>query len=411
MSLRRCACLTLFATLVGFALFYATEAVATSSRIRSLGGGGGYFEDDNNVLRWYGSLPEYGNLAVVELGTFDLDADDDDAWDERVSGQGGGFHVNFDQAGKWGTAAIYTQEDSPGWPNGGTPGGHFSALYGRRFGAFTPGLYFRGTSFTQTDATDDSPLLGLSEYLHDFGLGLRVDAAENVYFDLAGEIMNSQFDYIATGDAINDDDYTNTWDSYGLRARLFWRLSEKVAWVPLFDYYKDDRETFSVLMRDVAKLDAHLLRAGFGFNVFPDSDNMVLFSAEYRSGKENLDGVWSPAARYHTSRNEFFSLSTRFAVESRVVSWLTLRAGVAYHRIDDEYYRIRYVSNDDDEYVAQRSVRVEVPLSLGLGMAFGHFGADLVINGNTPFSLGYLFTGAAGSEIATFSSITLSYWF
>ena len=93
MSLRRCACLTLFATLVSFALICATEAVATSSRIRSLGGSGGYFEDDNNVLRWYGSLPEYGNLAVVELGTFDLDADNYEPWDGLVSGQGGGFHV------------------------------------------------------------------------------------------------------------------------------------------------------------------------------------------------------------------------------------------------------------------------------------------------------------------------------
>ncbi len=88
MSLRHCQCLTLIVVLVGLFLLPAADTLATSSRIRSLGGSSGYFEDDHNVLRWFGSLPEYGNLAVVELGTFDLDADDDDDdWSARVNGQ------------------------------------------------------------------------------------------------------------------------------------------------------------------------------------------------------------------------------------------------------------------------------------------------------------------------------------
>ena len=65
-------------------------------------------------------------------------------------------------------------------------------------------------------------------------------------------------------------------------------------------------------------------------------------------------------------------------VESRLLAWLTLRAGVEYRRSDTDQ-RLQPAPPGGDDQISHE-VHVDVPLNLGLGLHFGKFDADLVIN-------------------------------
>jgi hypothetical protein len=382
---------------------------ATSSRIRSLGGAGSFFEDDNNVLRWFGSVVDYPNLAVAELGQFDLDARDE-PWDERIARQGGGFHVAPDAARRWGVFAVYFESDPLLETTGAIPGGAFTAMWGRSFGHWSPALYFRGTSFNNSTDSSVTQLLGRSEFHHWLGIGLRGDLSDGAYLDLAAEAHNTQFDYADHSRGIASG-YSNTWDSWSARGRAFVSLSEKVVLVPLLEHRRDVRPTFSLELDDAADLDARITRVGAGLDVLPDADNLVLITAEYRDLRSELRGRGSPEARFHRQTIDGYSLRGRVGIESRVLAWLTLRFGVEYRRIDEDRYLMHPGGSDYDVWAASHNTYVETPLNLGLGLHFGSFSADVVVNDGAPFGVGYALTGAGQRESATFTSITLSYGF
>jgi hypothetical protein len=375
-------------------------AGATSSRIRSLGGSGGYFEDDNNVLRWYGSIVDYADLAVAELGRFE----DGQSTDE-VSEQGGGLHVAFDLERRWGVAATYFSADQPN----GIPGGSIEVLWGRAFGPFAPALYFKGTSYTRSEASNSHQLAGRSEFHHYWGAGVRWEISDHIYVDAAGDVHNTQFDYadlerdLRTGPS-------NSWDGWSARLRAFVRLSEKVVGVPLAEHVVDKRTTYSPTLDDAALLDAHTTRLGIGFNVLPDADNLVLVSAEYSEGRDDAVGYGSFGASFVAQDRDWFVLEGRVAAESLVLPWLTLRLGAVYRRIDNEIVLQTPAGDDDDAWATAREVAVVTPLTLGVGLHFGAFSADLVVNSEAPFGIGYALTGA-GRESTTFTAITLSYGF
>lgn len=405
---RRRALFTL-AVLISLALVAGTAA-ATSTRVRSLGGAGGFFEDDHNVLRWYGSIVDYPNLAFAELGQFDLDTEDRDP-DERITEQGGGFHAAFDAEQRWGViAAYFTAEPALVDEIGGIPGGAFTALWGRSFDRTALAIFFRGTSFTESSAANSQELKGRAEYHHWLGVGLRTDLAPTAYLDIAAEVHNTQFDYadldsnIATG-------FSNSWDGWGARARAFIGLSEKVVCVPLVEHIRDIRETFSATLNDAGLLDVYLNRVGVGINYLPDPDNLVVITADYRDKKAELVGRRSLFADYGRQVVDGYVLGGRIGVESRVLAWLTLRLGVEYRRTDENVTLLQLAGSGQQVWFASHDVHVRTPLNLGLGFNFGSFSADVVVNDGAPFGLGYALTGAGRSDSATFTSITLSYGF
>jgi hypothetical protein len=190
---------------------------------------------------------------------------------------------------------------------------------------------------------------------------------------------------------------------------VFYGVSDKVVITPMFEYVRDVRVTFSETLDDAADLDAHVTRLGIGASVFPDIDNLVLVTFEYRRGEEDLLGRGALFADYRQQEGEWYSLHGRVGVESRILAWLTLRLGVEYRRNDEESLLLRPVEGAPDVWNARHDVYVETPLNIGLGMHFGAFTADFVVNDGAPFGLGYAFTGAGRSDSVTFTSITLSY--
>ena len=80
----------------------AAPAFATTARVNSLAGTGDYMNDDSNMFRWYGVLPSYANLVMMEVGS----------WDGNVDHRGIGVTHACGDEGKWGTWGFWLLEDA-----------------------------------------------------------------------------------------------------------------------------------------------------------------------------------------------------------------------------------------------------------------------------------------------------------
>jgi hypothetical protein len=404
-SLLAAPAVALMATILACSVVLVDSAQATTSRLRSLGGQADYLEDDANVRRWYGSLIDYPGLAILELGDWRHDAGGSLA--SRVSRQGGGLHVPFDRAGKWGLGAIYFGEEMPAPDRGGW----IQLLAARRFGKLAVGGSFLGSSASDADSTHDPGLLdGTSNFVHELGLGLRWDLAYGVYLDLAAHRRHVSVDYFHRehGIAIKG---AHGWDSFGVRGRLFQGLTDELAAVYRLEWVRDLRLLVDDDLADLARQDADIFAAGAGLNYLPDADNLLVFSVDYRRS-EDIRRPRNPFfATFDRSERDWWRLDVRCGVESRLLPWLTLRAAASYRRTLDELTLTRRWTEDFLEWQYEYRVTVDTPVVVGLGLHFGAFDADLVVNDTAPFGLGYLLTGASDQQRAGLSSITLTYRF
>ena len=335
-------CTVLVATL--FCFFQPAEA--TISRVGSLGGGGDFFEDDSNVLRWYGSLTDYPNEAVLESGNFTLEKGYWHSATERNSGPGFGTHFSLGQNGRFGTAAFFyhgQDEDRTTALQKDHLRNNLSFLYAQDFGSVSAAITYRHGSLT-TDEHDSTRELSIDT----FGTGVRLDLSPSAYLDVAGEIRrvhevrNWDPDFQE-----NDDD-----GLYALRARAFTALSPRLALVPLAEYIHEDRQSDGF---PVARtVNYRLKRAGLGLNFYPDTDHLLLLSAEYSNHQDTED--WS-----------VFILQGGF--EARMFSWLTTRGSIGWvnYQLDTEINPGAIADDDNDP--EEPLLRVNLGASIHLGPA------------------------------------------
>lgn len=388
-------------------LLAAADAAATTARQRSLGGLGDFFEDDANVRRWYGSLVDYPQRAVLELGDWDLDAGG--SISRRLSRQGGGLHAQFDAEQRWGVAAVYFGEDLP-LPDGG---GWVNLLYARRFGDVSVGGSFYASSFSDAGSTHVGTWLeGRSNFVHELGLGARWDLARHTYLDVAAYRRHVEVDYFARVDSVvilmpN----VHGWDSFGARARVFHGLTEQLAAVGRIDYVRDLRFLVDPDLNDLARQDADNLALGAGLNYLPDPDNLIVVSLDYRR-VDDVRRARNPFyATFQHRQGDWWRLDGRCGLESRVLPWLTVRAAVSYRRTVDEFTLTYRWSDEFLEWRYDYRVHVSTPVVLGLGVHLGAFDADLVLNDTAPFGPGFPPTTAPLDGGSRYSAVTLGYRF
>ena len=393
-------------------LVWPASGLASSTRINSLGGSGGFFEDDNNVLRWCGSLGDYADLAIIETGHFDLTNGYDDDWGKTVSGPGGGVHARFDQAGRWGSGGLYfhgsADDSDPGSLHRGYLGGSVTALYSREVVGVSGALMFRHTADTDFQSDIQSPLRfenGYERSRDDLGLGARLDLAANAYLDVAVDIRHLSdrtYGYDPTHLDWDTGDL-DSWNNYGLRARAFIGLNDRLALVPLGEYISEDFTGTSFagagLLWGTSDNIGRMIRVGAGLNFFVDADNFLLFSAEYIDGKNDhtirdlegaVDDFW---------REDYVVLLMRLAFETRLAHWVTVRASSGYEHVD----------NQGD--LPNPSTGEHIPLGLGLGLHLGSLALDLALTDREPQGLSRYSATLSAVESSTWLSITLSYGF
>ncbi len=391
---------------------WPAEGQASSTRINGLGGSGGFFEDFHNVLRWYGSLGDYPDLAIIESGHFDLTDGYDDDWGKTVSGPGGGVHARFDQAGRWGTGGLYfhgrADDSDPGSLHRGYMGGSVTALYSRDIAGVSAGIMFRHTADTEYQSLSSSTLRidhNFERSRDDIGLGARLDLSSRAYLDLAGDIRHIQdraYGYNPT-DLDWDTGNLDSWNNYGLRARAFIGLNDRLALIPLAEYIQEDFTGTSLigagLSQETSDNNGHLFRFGAGLNFFVDADNLLLFSTEYLEGKNDhtirdLDGVTNLFLQ-----EDYSVLLMRLAFETRLAHWITVRASTGYEHMD----------NQGD--LPNPPTGEHIPLGLGAGLHVGSLVLDLALTDREPQGVSRYSATLPAVESSTWLSVTLSYGF
>ncbi len=386
----------------GLVLVAGREVAASSARLQSLGGSGDFCEDSHNVLRWFGSLPDYEDLVVLELGDFLLAGEAD----RQVRNQGIGVHLRFDAVGRWGAGALYVADVTE---TGQLPGS-LGLLLARRWGGFQVGLG-GGWSSREWFTAGISGGINRHEETTRLGVGLRFDLQERLYLDLAGEWILNQRRYHGWTTTLGKIDTAEQESRAGFswRARAFWGVTEKVVLVPVVCHLRED---FLAFLGDCdqlagfdlpADLDAHTTGIGCGVNLFPDADNLLLCSYEFRFG-ETTWRAWS-GSNFTGRENCYHSHRLRIGVESRLASWLTLRGG-AVQQLRNVTSVDRFAS--DTAGVETRLDNPRLDFALGLACHLAAWDLDLAYNDESPLGLGAVLTGAGDDPLYHFASFTLT---
>ncbi len=335
----------------------AQPGLATISRVGSLGGCGDYFEDDSNVLHWYGSLADYPDQVVLESGNFNIP---DGYWQAagwKRSGPGFGAHMALGQEGRLGTAAFFyhdRDEASSSAISHDQLRDNLNFLYSLDLGPLTAGVSY---GYGSHDIEIFNSTSNLS--VHTFGAGLRMDLSSSAYLDLAGEIRD-----------INEDRHwdpnfqgTSPNNFYSYRGRAFVALGQRMALVPLVEIIHEDRQQpyFSTAVHNNS-----LQRYGIGLNYFPDTDHLLLFNAEYVDG-----GRAFRTSGNTTLTDDWTALILKAGFESRMLSWLTTRGSLGF--VD---YKLVTELNSEITYPSESNLEDPI-LSINLGASI-HLGpADL----------------------------------
>jgi len=381
------------------ALLAATPAPASEARLRALGGGADFLEDPTGVQRWSGSLVDYPGVATLELGSWDHDADG------AVTGRGGGLHLAFDEAGRWGTAAMYFGDDLPA-PD---PGGWIRLLYARRLGPVSLGLTFRGTSHSDADNGDELSLTGESRFLHDLGLGARFDLSDGFYVDLAAEALDAEVDYYDNENGIVREDLGG-WEGFGLRARAFQSLRPDVVATYRVDWRRDTRPITDPVIGGLADLDADIFRGGVGFTLLPDPDRLLIASVDYQRREDERRAAVPFYSDWERTWRLWWRLDVRVGVEARMTPWLTVRAATGYRRtVDESLQSFTWSEQFTDQHYDYR-ITVDVPVALGVGVHLGDFDADLAHGEAVPFAEGQALVDGRDAD-ASVTTVSLSYGF
>ena len=360
-------CMNIRGPLVLFLVFWASTTLATTSRINSLGGNGDYFEDDANVIRWFGSLTDYPDQIVIKSGNFNIP---DGYWQtssQKVSGPGAGAHYNLGLDGKFGTLAFFFQNHHDDDSFSLTPQqlrNNLSFLYAFDLGPLTAAAFFsHGSRLINFNDTE------IDYSANTVGLGSRINLSETAYLDLAGEsqftnIQNSSFSELADSDSENN---------FSLRGRAFVALGDRSALVPVVEIIHEDKlHPFLVPVRH----DNQLLRLGMGLDYFPDTDHLLLLNVELVDGK----------TRAHISdsfiENTWTSWNLKAGFESRILSWLTTRGSVGY--VDHHQESMHSSGSAIFQIVSPESPTLNI--NLGASLHLGPGDLDLSFGDNYPNS-------------------------
>ncbi len=337
---------------VAILVFWVSAAPATTSRINSLGGSGDYFEDDANVLRWYGSLADYPDQVMVESGNFNIP---DGYWltsSQKVSGPGIGVHYALGQDSRFGTVAIFYHDHNDDRSFSLAPEGlrnNLSFLYAFDLGPLTAAAFFgHGSRKMETAEIDYSA--------NTVGIGTRMDLSESAYLDLVWE---SQFTNLQSS-SFSDAGGSNSESNFNLRGRAFIALGQRSAIVPVAEVIHEDRlRPFPVPVL----LENHLTRLGCGLNYFPDTDHLLLLNAEY------VDGRRKTTFSDSHGEDSWTAWSLKAGFESRVLSWLTTRGSIGFvdYQLDSVLDAGRKILSSPDPESPALMVNLGFSIHLGPG--------------------------------------------
>ncbi len=418
-------------SVVAMLLLIAGSALATNTRVLTMGEANGIVLDEANIWLYPSRINMYPNVAIGEVGMFDYYNDD------YSSDMGQfGIHWKFGEKNPWvlGTYFFDASQrgtsyygsyyygaggnylglgrtelpfripvsldpidfgwfDLPSTPTYNEENQRFSIFYGRKLGGKPFGFYFNKV---QTSWKDDYPSFkgqeGLSEY--DFGFGLT-DAAGKwdvaVGYDMLS--WSNKTTYVAPGDSNGvARDVTKPKGNYNLHVmgRMFHQVNPQWTLVPnagiLIGKYQAEFWSTGATpaVTSTEKFGVTSFWAGMGANYTPAANIMAV--GEIGIGYTSLKEEYIPANPTagnpsYTDKYKYFTLPYfRIGLEGKVFDWMDLRAGATsyWQRETDEYS-----AAPNPYYGYPGKTKYNYPSNmtyLGTGMHFGNFHIDTYTN-------------------------------
>lgn len=376
------------------------DALASESRIQAMGAAGDYMEDSRNTLQWYGTIPAYGDILCLELGTLAQETGSSRLRDSSL-----GLNLDLGDKGRLGTAGFNLTGSNDANPQGSSAGLHWGIGHHHQFGMM---VRFRDAEAASEREPGGYRNLRVERDLT-LGAGLRLDLGELTYLDFAGDLTGTDRKLVDDGWLILDDQGNyNTWSC---RMRVFRSLGTRLAVVPYWSVtdreqgWLDPQGAFSAALLERDR------RVGLGLNYFPDADSMILIAVEYGDISGSLTPTFSILPHSVLTWNSE-SYTFVIGLESRLRSWVSFRAGArAFYGTREDYPPLTTLADYDPATYGRGYVERGMDLSLGLALHLGRFDLDLVVNSEPIFHLGNILTGDEGSEQANISCVSLTYLF
>ena len=323
--------------------FFATTALATQTRVNTMGGMDIWLRDDVN-LDWNPALlPWYAEQVTVEYG-FDEEDPDLQSIAVRLTNNDeqsmGVFGLVLNPHPENVLILSVPNPGAPLMPPGDVPNTGFPSnspnigpeqfwklMWGKRLGdqlSIGLGLNMGGNSATSDSSgnqisEDKISMVGINP-----GVTLEL-GEESIYIDIGGRFSKTSFSFVS-GDTTF---YENTGGSHiTLGGRAWFELSDYGYLVPAFGFNSSDMSWENSLAPVVETIDKRSsLFAGLGLQVMPTEETTVLVAAYYGSLKnEYTTGLDTTTTWTNTTAPGWV-----VGVESDLTSWLTGRMGASKH--------------------------------------------------------------------------------
>lgn len=368
------------ATVLMILLTCGSAALATAPRLDALGSAGDYLEDDASAPRWIGSLGDHDDAVTLDFGHFNIYTGYHDDQDRRVSGPG--LIVSRRLGERWGVIRAEYQTVENYAPTGSLYRDRLEENYGlifsRLIGPVQAGVSYRRLRGDRERLLGDLNIATVS-LQQEIGLGLRLDLNSGAYLDVAGQWRATSEEFTAEDEFVTNQDRKLESDgSLGLRARVFLRLGERTALVPVAEYLGEDRPAQPQSFNFFPALDGRVVRLGCGLDFFPDTDRLLLVAADFLDGHTDYSFGGTVGGIHPPWTHDWNAWSLLTGWETRYLPWLTLRGSVGYRLAR---------SNDVPAAVLSSGTSLDYDdlfYTLGAGLHLGRWDLDAALSEQEP---------------------------
>ncbi len=409
-------------TLAIFAAFImllgiANMAVATQTRVNTLGKAWMYDGDFEDIYFYPNAMISYPRMMVGELGTFPTDF--------QNNGSAAITFANEEQT--WGVAGLdinhaITNEDGFNALLTGAFGmapvsNKWHLFYAKNIGGLSAGLHIARAAYASTYTYSDTlSTLGTpaednesSAGIWDFNFGLGYSPMENMEANLGFSFKTYSFLYEENltwpGVTPAVTPYTETIESDGgsgidVALQVMYGMSDNFKLVPTaglsmssIGYKISDTDTLILPDLQGGEMSTFDFWAGFGANYTPIENVRVIGGLDFGISSTTIEdtmGVLGTTAGLTEEKiSTFMFPGFSAALEADVLKWLTIRLGAS----KDIAKNTTTTTTSANTETETTYTSADYHFGFGLGFKFNRLNIDVKVNDNAPYSLGYFMSG------------------
>ncbi|MHB2153138.1 hypothetical protein ACX8XN_01925 [Calditrichota bacterium GD2] len=353
-----------------------THALATETRVGSLGGTGFFIRDETNIFYFPATINQYPGLVIGELRAKGLD----DSYSF-------GIHLPHTN----GTFGIYLNVPTYINPPDFASWGHVQMarkmmlFYGRRLNTLNVGFHL-SYLYDKFDGGDD----GGKEYSLYLSLGAGI-SSERFDIGLRAEFPRMRREY---------DRYNTTWSGFGigLFGRYFQEINPKLTFIPAIHIFF---EPTSISNESDQSLDINTFKLGFGMGTKYqlNENNFVIIGTEILG----YDRLFFSSESFDSTKTSIVFPGIYAGIESSIKPWLQVRLG-AIQVFKRESQSLEYNSQSFEETAYYSGFK----MTFGLGILLGNFRLDATFNESLLFEGPNILNG---TNVPLANKISLTYLF